>query len=169
MNIDIAATDIIPLYLDSLGIISSLTKELGIADKIDAKLYNNDKRRKVTPGKAVEAMILNTLGFSERALYLTPNFYRTKPVSQLLGSNIKSEDLNDNTLGHALDEIDEYGSTKLFSEIVFEIALEKDLLNNINNVDTTTFSFHGNYNNKEDDDLDSDETARVNITHGTLW
>ena len=106
MNIDIAATDIIPLYLDSLGIISSLTKELGIADKIDAKLYNNDKRRKVTPGKAVEAMILNTLGFSERALYLTPNFYRTKPVSHLLGNNIKSEDLNDNTLGHALDEIE---------------------------------------------------------------
>ena len=166
MNIDIAATDITPLYLDSLGIISSLTKELGIADKIDAKLYNNDKRRKVTPGKAVEAMILNTLGFSERALYLTPNFYRTKPVSQLLGNNIKSEDLNDNTLGHALDEIDKYGSTKLFSEIVFEIALEKDLLNNINNLDTTTFSFHVNCNNKECDDLDSDEIARVNITHG---
>ncbi len=35
--------------LDSLGIESSLCGDLGIADKINKKLYNNDKRRVVTP------------------------------------------------------------------------------------------------------------------------
>ena len=41
--------------LDSLGIVASLCGELGISDKINKKLYNNDKRRIVTPGKSVEA------------------------------------------------------------------------------------------------------------------
>lgn len=165
MNLDLLKSEITPLYLDCLGIISSLFDELKIAEKIDERLYNNDKRRKVTPGIAVKAMILNTLGFSERALYLTPNFYRGKPVSELLGQKIESQSLTDYTLGHALDEISEYGCTKLFSEIVFEIALEKDLLNNINNIDTTTFSFHGEYNNTEE--LESEEEpSRVSITHG---
>jgi len=169
MKIDVATADITPLYLDSLGIIASLTKELKISDRIDKKLYNNDKRRKITPGKAVEAMILNTLGFSERALYLTPHFYKNKPVSLLLGENIKNEDLNAYTLGHALDEIAEYGCSKLFSELAFEIAIEKKLLNNINHVDTTTFSFHGNYNNNAEDTEnteDDTEPKKVHITYG---
>jgi len=172
MNTDIATADITPLYLDSLGIIASLTKELKISDRIDKKLYNNDKRRKITPGKAVEAMILNTLGFSERALYLTPHFYKNKPVSLLLGKNIKNEDLNAYTLGHALDEIAEYGCSKLFSEVAYEIAIEKKLLNNINHVDTTTFSFHGNYNNNKAEDVENTEDdietepKKVNITYG---
>ena len=169
MKIDVATADITPLYLDSLGIIASLTKELKISDRIDKKLYNNDKRRKITPGKAVEAMILNTLGFSERALYLTPHFYKNKPVSLLLGENIKNEDLNAYTLGHALDEIAEYGCSKLFSELAFEIAIEKKLLNNINHVDTTTFSFHGNYNNNAEDTentKDDTEPKKVHITYG---
>ena len=167
MELDLVNADITPLYLDSLGIISSLSKELGIAERIDKKLYNNDKRRKVTPGKAVEAMLLNTLGFSERALYLTPHFYKGKPVSELLGDNIESKDLNAYTLGHTLDEISNYGCTKLFSEIVLDIAIEKNLLNNINNVDTTTFSLHGNYKNEqEENDNDTEDIKRVNITYG---
>ena len=84
-------------------------------------------------------------------LYLTPHFYQNKPVSFLLGENIKSEDLNAYTLGYALDEIAEYGCSKLFSELAFEIGIEKKMLNNINHVDTTTFSFHGNYNNNGKD------------------
>jgi len=165
MNIDIAQADITVSYLDSLGIIASLNKELGIADKIDKKLYNKDVRRKVTPGKAVEAMILNTLGFANRTLYLTPEFFSNKPVSILLKEEIKSSDLNAYTLSHALDEISAYGCTKLFSEIAFEIVMEENLLNEINNVDTTTFSFQGKYENSVLSE-EQEEPTKIHITHG---
>ncbi len=62
--------------LDSLGIVASLCEELRIAEKINKKLYNNNKLRIVTPGKSIEAMILNGLGLSNRVLYLTSRFLR---------------------------------------------------------------------------------------------
>ncbi len=91
--------------LDSLGIVASLCGELGIVDKINKKLYNNDKRRVVTSGKSVEAMILNGLGLSNRVLYLTSRFFKEKPISTLLDADIQSTDLTEHTLGHTLDEI----------------------------------------------------------------
>ena len=77
--------------LDSLGIVASLCSELGISEKINKKLYNNDRRRIVTPGKAVEAMILNGLGLSNRVLYLTSRFFKEKPISTLLNEDIKAQ------------------------------------------------------------------------------
>ena len=43
-----------------------------------------DPRQKVTCGKAVVAMVLNTLGFVDRPLYLFPEFMVTKPVEILI-------------------------------------------------------------------------------------
>ncbi len=88
-------------------------------------MYNNDKRRVVTPGKSVEAMILNELGLSNRVLYLTSRFFKEKPISTLLNSDIQSTDLTEHILGHTLDEIYNYGCERLFSELAFEMALEK--------------------------------------------
>jgi len=153
--------------LDSLGIVASLCGDLGIAEKINKKLYNNDKRRIVTPGKAVEAMILNGLGLSNRVLYLTSRFFKEKPISILLDENIKSTDLTEYTLGHTLDQIYEYGCERLFSEVAFEMALEKDLLGELNNVDTTTFSLQGNYYKKSSKDPEDPEgPTPIQITYG---
>jgi len=150
--------------LDSLGIVASLCTELGIADKINKKLYNNDKRRIVTPGKAVEAMILNGLGLANRVLYLTSRFFKEKPLSTLLNENIKSKNLTDYTLGHTLDEISRYGSERIFSEIAFEMALEKNLLGELNHVDTTTFSLHGDYAQKQI--KETGNPTPIQITYG---
>ena len=43
------------------------------------------KRRKVSVGQAVKAMISNALGLSGRALYLTKRFYASRPVDLLIG------------------------------------------------------------------------------------
>ena len=43
-----------------------------------------DPRQKVTCGEAVVAMVLNTLGFVDRPLYLFPEFMATKPVEILI-------------------------------------------------------------------------------------
>jgi hypothetical protein len=47
-------------------------------------------------------MVLNGLGFANRALYLTPNFFRDKPVERLIGEGIGAEHLNDDVLGRVL-------------------------------------------------------------------
>lgn len=54
-----------------------------MARRINKKLENIDKQRVVDPGQAVVAMILNGLGFTNRRLYLTEQFFETKPVERL--------------------------------------------------------------------------------------
>jgi hypothetical protein len=61
-------------------------------------------------------------------LCMTPHYFKDKPIAQWLGDEITAEHLNVNCLGRALDKIVEYGVTKLYSEIAFEIAKEKNLL-----------------------------------------
>src|SRR6266699_3248411 len=60
-------------------------------------------RRSVSVGKATVAMILNGLGFSNRQLYLVPQYFENKPVEHLLGEGITADMLNDDCLGRTLD------------------------------------------------------------------
>ena len=83
--------------IQHLGIISGICDECRLVELID--LHIEQKRRKVTVGQAVQAMILNALGFTGRALYLTPRFYTSRPVDVLVGSGLKARDLNDASLG----------------------------------------------------------------------
>jgi len=73
-----------------LGIVAGVCSEIGIAEKIDE--FVQRPKRKDSVGKAIEAMILNALGFTGRALYLTPQFYKGRPTEILLGDNVKAED-----------------------------------------------------------------------------
>ena len=68
-------------------------------------------------GAATVAMILNGLGFSNRRLYLVPQFFATKAVERLLGPGITAEDLNDDCLGRTLDWLYEQDPTTLFAGI----------------------------------------------------
>lgn len=147
--------------MDHYGLVASVCKDLKIAERIDARISTQDKRRVVSPGKAVVAMILNGLGFTNRRLYLTHQFFESKPVERLLDEPIASSDLTDHTLGHALDEIAQYGSSRLFGEVSFETAIENKLLSNINHLDTTSFTVHGEYEGKEEG-----EPSVVEVTYG---
>ena len=145
--------------LDHHGLVAAMCQELGLAEKINARLGPCSSSRVVSTGTAVVAMILNGLGFTNRRLYLTHQFFEDKPVEKLLGEGLKASDITDHTLGQALDEIASYGSSQLFGEIAFEIALEQDLLGQLNHLDTTSFSVHGEYQN-------SDGVEAIEITHG---
>ena len=95
--------------LDHLGLVAAMVDELGIVKLIDTVIVQDHKQRMVSVGQAVKAMILNGLGFSHRALYLTPHFFEKKPVARLLGTGIEARRLNDDTLANALDRIYSYG------------------------------------------------------------
>ena len=64
--------------LDHLGIIAGVIKDLGIIEMIDTRIVPDD-REDITTGEAVAGMILNGLGFSDRPLSLTPQFFANKP------------------------------------------------------------------------------------------
>jgi transposase len=156
---EIASEELKAQNMDHHGLVASVCQDLGIADKIDARLDKKDPRRIVSAGTGVVAMILNGLGFTNRRLYLSPQFFESKPVKQLLGKEVTASQLDDHTLGKALDEISAYGSSKLFGEVAFEIAIEHNLLSPLAHLDSTSFSVEGEY------EVDSPEHV-VKLTHG---
>jgi transposase len=161
--LEINSDNIETMSLDHHGIVAGICKELKIAERINEKLKVH-KDRKVSPGQAVVAMIINGLGFTNRRLYLSHQFFANKPVEILLGEGIKAEDITDYTLGHTLDNIYEYGSSDLFAEIGFAVALEHKLLGKNIHIDTTSISVDGEY--KLDESHDESDTNIVNITYG---
>lgn len=155
----VAGEEVQTKAMDHHGLVAAVCKDLRIAQRVDEKLGKIDKQRIVSPGQAVVAMILNGLGFTNRRLYLTHQFFETKPVELLLDGPVKADDLTDYTLGHALDDIAQYGASKLFGEVAFGVALENNLLGDMNHLDTTSMSVHGDYEVE-------DETSVIEITHG---
>ena len=156
--LEIAGEEAQSMVMDHHGLVAAVCRDLGIAEKIDQRL-GRDSQRVVSPGQAVVAMILNGLGFTNRRLYLTHQFFQTKPVEHLLGAPIKAEDLTDYTLGHTLDQISKYGASELFASVAFETAMEQNLLGMMNHLDSTSFSVHGEYEVKDDPKV-------IEITHG---
>lgn len=164
--LEIATDELKTLSIDHHGLVAAVCQDLKISEKIDQKL-GVDKQRKVSPGQAVKAMILNGLGFTNRRLYLTHQFFKNKPVNTLLENNaITSEDLTDYTLGHTLDEIFKYGTSKLFGEIAFSIAIENNLLGNMNHLDTTSISVEGEYKTTDTESVNDIEPKAIKLTHG---
>jgi transposase len=150
--------------LDHHGIVAGVCDELGIVERINARIKSKDDRRIIQPGFAVKAMIINGLGFSNRQLYLTPQFYESKALGLLLGEGIKASDLNDHTLGKALDEIYAYGPTRLFGEVAFEIGHEKGLFNGMMHLDSTSFSVTGGYDIPEEPAEEKEASGSTNET-----
>ena len=103
------------------------------------------KRAKTTMGERVVSMIYNGLGFIDDRLYMFPEFLENKPVDRLFERELKAEFFNDDALGRCLDSIHSYGVTKLFSEIAFEIGIEQKLLGHTFNIDSTSLTVYGDY------------------------
>ena len=146
--------------LDHLGIVAGVCQEIGLAAWLDAQ--EPDRRQQVSVGTATVAMVLNGLGFSNRQLYLVPQFFANKPVEHLLGSGITADMLNDDCLGRTLDWLYEHDLTKLFAGIasrarqIFGVKAEQM------HVDTTSFAVSGEYGQDEK----AEGEAVIAITYG---
>ncbi len=130
--------------LDHLGIVAGVCQEIGLAAWLDAQDPSN--RQQVSVGTATVAMILNGLGFSNRQLYLVPQYFANKPVEHLLGAGIKAEMLNDDCLGRTLDWVYAHDPTKLFAGIASRARQVFGISARQVHVDTTSFSVSGAYN-----------------------
>lgn len=124
--------------LDHLDIVAGVCREAGIGEWLD-KLAG-EQHRSVSVGTATIAMILSGLGFSNRQLYLVPQFFENKPVEHLLGEGITADMLNDDCLGRTLDWLYEHDPTTLFAGIAHQARERFGIRSNQVHVNTTSFS-----------------------------
>src|SRR5712691_5057362 len=136
--------------LDHLGIVAGVCREAGIAEWLDKQA--GEQHRVVSIGTATVAMILNGLGFSNRQLYLVPQYFANKPVEHLLGKGITADMLNDDCLGRTLDWLYEHDVTTLFAGLALQARRRFGIQAQHLHIDTTSFSVSGDYAMQEEGD-----------------
>jgi transposase len=146
--------------LDHLGIVAGVCQEIGLVEYFDR--LDEQAHARVSLGQAVLAMVLNGLGFSNRRLYLVPQFFEHKPVERLIGPGITPDDLNDDCLGRALDWLTAHDLTALFAGLAHQARRRFAVTAEAVHVDSTSFSVEGAY---EAEDEDANE-ALIRITYG---
>jgi transposase len=162
-------------HLNHLGIVAEVCREIGIADWLDQQEPGH--RQQVSVGTATVALVLNGLGFSNRQLYLVPQFFADKPVAHLLRAGIVAEDLNDDCLGRTLDWLYAQDVTRLFAGLALRARRAFGVEVGRLHADTTSFSVHGQYASTAVDapgaesavgatDGEAEEPAVIAVTYG---
>src|SRR3982751_429415 len=144
--------------LDHLGVIAGVIQDLGLVEFIDNRIPS-DSREGISCGEAVAGMIINGLGFSDRPLTLTPQFFENKLLSKLFRPGVNAENFNRFKLGRCLDDCHAYDCDLLFAEASAQICQKEAIDTKFNSLDTTAFALTGEY------ESDSDEHT-IEITHG---
>jgi transposase len=144
--------------LDHLGFIASVIKDVRLIGMVDARLVP-DAQEEITPGEAVAGMILNGLGFANRPLSLTPQFFANTPLDRLCRDGVRAERWNRCKLGRTLDEVHAYGGDLVCSALALAVCVQEGIDQRFHHLDTTSFSLSGDYV------PESDEQA-ITITHG---
>src|SRR5262245_52282535 len=127
-------------------------EELGITEVIDKATQQAPDMRIVTAGHAVKVMVLNGPGFLKQQLDLVPHFFQNKPLSRLIAPGIQASHLNDDTLGRALEMLDDYGATALYSLIAATAAKRLGLAPGFAHLASTRLHVDGRYNSDEEPD-----------------
>lgn len=156
-------TEISTQQLDHLGIVAGICQQIDLIGQIDRIVGANG--RKVSVGQAIQAMVLNGLGFVNRPLYLTPEFYANKPVDVLIGRGIRAEDLNDDSLGRALDAVYQVGVTSVFVQVACYALYVMHITPRFAHVDTSAFSLKGAYTGPTET-VEAGDAVPITITYG---
>ena len=155
--------------IDHLGIVSGVARRIRLVEIIDGFIPPAPQRG-VSVGEAVLALVLNGLGFVSRPLYLTPAYFETKPVGTLIRPGLTEEDLNEFTLGRALDDLFESGLSRLFLRLASSAVGLSERGTTFFHLDSTSFTLQGRYPaseaREESDEEDEGEPEVIRITHG---
>jgi transposase len=144
---------------EHLGLVAGMFDELGIGEVLDQATRQNPEMRDLTVGEAVNARVLNGLGFINQALSLVPRFFQNKPTSRLIAPRVTPKQLNDDALGRALETLDDSGVTALFSLLAATAAQRLGLASRFVHLDSPSFHVDGRYN--------SDEEPEEHVIHST--
>ncbi|HSF31575.1 MAG TPA: IS1634 family transposase [Candidatus Tectomicrobia bacterium] len=149
--------------LAHLGLVAGMFDELGIGEVIDRATRHQPETRIGTTGDAVQAMVLNGLGFVTQQRYLVSRFFQDKPTSRLLAPLlIEAQHRNDDALGRALDTLYASGVTERYRLIAATAAERLGLAPQGLHLDSTSCHVDGRYNS----DTPPDEQG-VHMTRGS--
>ena len=135
---------------------------------INARLVP-DVQEAITPGEAIAGMILNGLGFANRPLSLTPQFFASKPLDLLFRAGISAEMFNRFKLGRTLDEAYTYGCDLLFQELALAVCAQEGIDLRCNPLDTTSFSLSGAYVPERDEQAITITPCKPNVSRHLRW
>ena len=124
-----------------LPIVREYASRMGFVEIVDKALACD---MRVSPGKILLALVMNVLS-GRSPLYRVEEFFRTRDVALLLGSEMTAEMLNDDAIGRVLDRIYEYGTWKIFSEVCVETFRHFSVDASVVHHDTTSVSVWGEY------------------------
>jgi transposase len=135
--------------IDHHGIVAGICQEIRLIEEIDRQVGSSEQ--KVSCGQGTQAMVLNALGFSSRALYLMPDFMHNKPVDVLIGPGLVAEDFNDDSLGRSLDALYAREVTEVFAQVAARALRVYGIEHRFVHVDSSLFHLHGQYEMEEPD------------------
>jgi len=144
--------------IDHLGLVAGICNEIGLIEEIDRQVGASEQ--KVSCGQGVQAMILNALGFTSRALYLIPDYLQNKPVDLLIGSGLRAEDFNDDSLGRSLETLFSKGVTEVFAKLATRALRVHQIEHRFVHLDSSSFHLHGAY------EIDEPDKGAITITEG---
>lgn len=130
--------------LDHHGLVAATCEELRIKEIVDKLIPKKDNQKR-SYGELTVAMIVNGLGFTTQPLYLTPRFFKDKPVEILFGENVSADDFNDDALGRCLDKLYDYGCDILFSRVSYEVCKDFGINTKFQHLDTSVMQLEGRY------------------------
>ena len=122
-----------------------------------------DDQEVITPGEAVAGMIFNGLGFGNRPLSLTPQFFASEPLDLFFREGLEAEMFNRFKLGRTLDELTPMAATCRFMNWP-AICAHEGIDLRFNHLDTTSFSLSGEYVPQRDEQTSPSPTATPEIT-----
>ena len=141
---------------------TGICREIGLIEEIDQRVKASE--RKVSCGRAVQAMVLNALGFTSRALYLVPDYLKNRPVDILVGEGLSAADLNDDTLGRGLDDLYEAGVTEVFAKVASRALAVYGIEHRFVHLDSSSLHVHGEYAMEEGES--GEDRKLITITEG---
>ncbi len=144
--------------IDHLGIVAGICHEIGLIGAIDQAVGPSE--RQVSCGAAVQAMVLNGLGFTSRALYLMPQYLHNKPVDLRVAPGLGAEEFNDDRLGRSLDQLFEAGVTEVSAQVARQALAEYGIAYRFFHLDSSSFHLHGRYSAEEP------QIEAIEITYG---
>ncbi|MCK5871855.1 MAG: IS1634 family transposase [Methylococcales bacterium] len=144
--------------LDHYGVVVGVIKDLKLIEQIDA-LLGVHEQSEISHGEAIAGMILNGLGFTDRPLSLTPQFFENKPLEILFRPGVRAEHFNRFKLGRSLDAAHAHGCEALFGDLAASVCQQEQVDCSFGCEDTTSFSVTGEY-------LPDQDTQAITITHG---
>lgn len=155
--------------IDHLGLVAGMIEELEIKQTIEEQLPSKNDEKKISHATAIAAMILNGLGYANKQLYLTPRFFEKKATERLLGSEVKAEYLNKDTLSRTLDAIYDYGTSELYEKISHKAITLLGLTPNTVHLDSTSFHLDGAYKQYQKDNaspLEEETPTPIKLVKG---